>query len=625
MHIESTTSRKICRDCHREYDDPALGLCPADGAPLIDVQPRDDPFIGQTIDGRFEVLRVIGTGGMGHVYLAQQISVGRDVAIKFLQQEMSHDRHAVKRFLKEAKALSQLTHPNAVTFHDFGQAPGGLLYLVMEYVRGATLNSTLERSGTLPVETCCRIMIQLCDALAAAHHLGIVHRDLKPSNIMLARQADGKVTLKVLDFGLAKLTVDENPLVTRSGIIAGTPRYMSPEQLLGKKVDKRTDIYAAGVLLYEMLSGRPPFLGETAASLAIAHVQKEPPPLVQPGTASDIPLALERLTMSCLAKRRDDRPESATVLRAALRDVLVQIAAARGETTVISTTIEDGILPTLGDEPGVGHPDPERSPRSSVGTSDGTRSQLTMPETPKAKGTPDSTPSATRHRRASFVAVALIVAAVLVAIVWLFRTTSDTPASGPGPSTSPQAPRRPPARGSAIVPIRRGRTAESHRPPKAALILARRGPTAESRRPSLAARHPLTAPTPIREPVLARRDDTQPMPPRDDTQPMPRRDGTQPTPAPAPLHHSKPIVLRFVTQPSGATVVVGHRTIGRSPLSWKAPPSARRTVVTLRKGGYKEIKVRIVLHESRVFKFVLSKQTEPMRRDDPIFQLLKKR
>lgn len=622
----SSHNRKICRDCHREYDDSTLSSCPADGAPLILVQSHDS-LIGRTIDGRFEVLRIIGTGGMGNVYLAQQKSVGRLVAIKFLQADLTHDHNAVKRFLKEAKALSQLTHPNAVTFHDFGQDPSGLLYLVMEYVHGATLNATLERAGTLPVETACRVMIQLCDALGAAHHLGIVHRDLKPSNIMLARQPDGKVMLKVLDFGLAKLAADDNPVVTRSGVVAGTPRYMSPEQLLGKRIDKRTDIYSAGVLLYEMLSGRPPFLGETAASLAIDHVQKSPPPLVKPGASSEIPLALEQLTLRCLAKRPDDRPSSAGQLRSELRDVLVQIASTRGEATVISTTIEDGVLPPL--DAAV-----PRAPLSAThdaaplrdSGSGETASQMTMPETPKAKGSPSGEPAAypARPRSAWLVTALLIVVLLALVIFFVYRrgrsAADDEPQSPlPAPTESNRPLRRGPAPESRVMSLTRelpaplaptAPTADSKRteaPQPTSNGLRVRAPLGETRRPSMEPRR-----LPVVDP--GERKTTR------ETGPTPHRVERD-----KPRRNAPAIVLRILSQPSGASVYLGRQHLGRTPVAWHTAASSRLAVVTLRKAGYKEIRVRIAPRHSRVYKFTLSKQPGPVRKGDPIFQLLKKR
>ena len=269
--------------------------------------------------GPFEILAPLGAGGMGEVYRARDVRLDRTVAIKLLPSELvSQPGPRVARFRHEARVIARITHPNICTLLDVGE-DGSAIFLVMEYVDGATLAQRLE-DGPLPVPVALRTAVQIADALDHAHRHGVVHRDLKPSNIMLTRDS-----VKLLDFGLAKLkerdaeapTDATKSALTDEGVIVGTVPYMAPEQIEGHEVDARTDIFSFGVVLYEMLSGRRPFLGDSRASLMAAIVAAEPPPLssLQPQT----PAPLDRLIRRCLAKDPDDRWQTARDLAAELR------------------------------------------------------------------------------------------------------------------------------------------------------------------------------------------------------------------------------------------------------------------------------------------------------------------
>ncbi|MCA9524380.1 MAG: protein kinase [Myxococcales bacterium] len=317
---------KICETCHKQFSDEGLATCPDDGGRLFVV--GADPLIGQTIDGRFVIDALIGSGGMGRVYLAHQASVERPVALKVLRADISENPLDLTRFFREAKAASKLNHPNSITVHDFGQGGNGLLYLVMEWVDGEMLRHRLRQRGRMSVEETLEIAIQICHALEAAHDLGIVHRDLKPDNIMLCEKSGYRNFVKVLDFGLAKLRlVDGESVRTRSGVICGTPQYMSPEQARGDDVDGRSDIYALGVILYELLCGVPPFRAESASMLLVQQIQDDPIPLSRNDV--EVPRPLERVVMRCLAKNRAHRPQTAAELRRQLEELTASLSGGR--------------------------------------------------------------------------------------------------------------------------------------------------------------------------------------------------------------------------------------------------------------------------------------------------------
>jgi len=269
------------------------------------------PMIGQQI-GPYKVIKMIGRGGMGEVYLAQDGRLGRKVALKLLPAQFTALGERVRRFEQEARSASRLNHPNIITVHDIGEIEGRR-YLVTEYVEGQTLRQRMESAPqqSVKLSEALEVATQVAAALAAAHEAGIAHRDIKPENIML--RPDGLV--KVLDFGLAKLTEPSAPAIgteasaigrasTESGVVMGTPRYMSPEQARGQRVDARTDIWSLGVLLYEMVSGRPPFAGTTADVLSMI-LHREPPSLLL--YSSDMPAELERIVEKALTKEREER------------------------------------------------------------------------------------------------------------------------------------------------------------------------------------------------------------------------------------------------------------------------------------------------------------------------------
>lgn len=278
--------------------------------------------VPQFIAGRFRIEREIGTGGMGAVYLATHLGLDRPVAVKIIRREFAGDADVAERFLREARTMAKLRHQHAAMIFDAGNLPDGRHFIVMEFVEGDTLSQVLAREGRFTPSRAVGIATQICEVLEEAHRLGIVHRDLKPSNILL-----GPRGVCVLDFGVAKVLASSAESTatcasTGSGQLIGTPRYMSPEQCLGQRVGARSDLYSLGVLLYEMLAGRPPFVDPLQSALLIKQATAPAPPL--PKLRPDIgrPLALAVHTL--LAKRPDDRPRTAATAKALLERSITQ-------------------------------------------------------------------------------------------------------------------------------------------------------------------------------------------------------------------------------------------------------------------------------------------------------------
>ena len=286
---------------------------------MIDAQSTSsatDPFVGRTLDDKYLVEEPVGAGGMGQVYRARHLSMDRPVAIKFLQQRLVEDEAARNRFQAEARAAVKLCHPNAVSVTDFGQTSEGIVYIVMELLEGRTLREILDREAPLETARATSIMLQASDAVSAAHVAGIIHRDLKPSNILVTQSADQPATVKVLDFGIATVSADDDedaPVLAQTNTVIGTPRYMSPEQHNGNELTPAADVYSLGVILYEMLAGMAPFSGSTAAEIADKHANS--PPHAPREIVAAIPEDVERVILHALEKQPSDRPANAGEFR----------------------------------------------------------------------------------------------------------------------------------------------------------------------------------------------------------------------------------------------------------------------------------------------------------------------
>lgn len=286
-------------------------------------------MLGRVLASRFTILGRIGSGSMGTVYRAKQSPMGRDVAVKILRSDRAVDEVSRARFLREARANSLLTSPNTVTVFDFGQGDTGDFYLAMELLEGESLGHRIKRLGRIGVDESIDTAKQALRSLAEAHAKGIIHRDLKPDNLFYARVRTNEKyeeIVKVLDFGIAKmLQVDADPEInaieTQAGTVFGTPRYMSPEQAQGKPLDSRSDLYSLGVILYHMLTGKPPFTDDDAIVVMARHIKTTPRPLSEVAPDARIPAELESLVMRVLAKEPERRPESADVFSVELSRV----------------------------------------------------------------------------------------------------------------------------------------------------------------------------------------------------------------------------------------------------------------------------------------------------------------
>lgn len=329
---------RVCPNCHRIFD-ASLSICPHDAVYL---EKPKDPRVGTMID-RYRIMGPLGSGGMGTVYRAQHVLIGKDVALKVLKKEFrSHDQ-LVRRFLMEARAASMIRHPNIVEVTDFGLTVDGCSYCVMEYLEGPNLAEVLEQDGDMPPYRIVNILVQACRALAACHAVDIVHRDLKPENLVLLQRKGRRQivsmpesedddwnmererawdSVRILDFGVAQvqqITASLDQETRSEGIVFGSPDYISPEQALAKPADHRSDIYSLGILFYEMLTGEVPFDGVTAREVMMHHVQTPPTPPSKIRPDLFIPPEADELALRALAKRPEHRLQSMDEFAVALR------------------------------------------------------------------------------------------------------------------------------------------------------------------------------------------------------------------------------------------------------------------------------------------------------------------
>jgi len=293
---------RICPACSGRY--PAdFRVCPRDATPLADAPQDADPLVGTTLGESYEIVRLIGEGGMGRVYEARHTRLpNKRFAVKMLHHELARQPEVVARFQREAEAVAAIEHANVVGVFDVNRAPDGRPYIVQELLEGEELGKLLERSGRLPVAAAVAIVRQVCRALGAAHTRGIVHRDVKPENVILLGDLPA-AHVKMVDFGISKL--EEGSALTKTGVVMGTPAYMAPEQARGERVDARADIYAAGAILYRAVTGRKPYEGLDPMATLSAVLSEEPP---RPRTlAPGLPEALELLIQRAMAKEPAER------------------------------------------------------------------------------------------------------------------------------------------------------------------------------------------------------------------------------------------------------------------------------------------------------------------------------
>jgi serine/threonine protein kinase len=312
--LRALPGRQRCPSCGAEFP-ASYQVCPHDATPLGAAGDPTDPLVGVVLAGTYRLGRAIGRGGMGRLYGAEHTRLGRRFAVKVLQHEHAEKAEAVKRFEREAEALARIRSDFVLDVVDVLRTPDGRTAIVTALLEGEDLQRRLDRAGTLATSEALAIARQLCRGLAAAHAVGVVHRDLKPSNLFLAAAPDGRLSLKILDFGVAKLGGDD--AMTRTGVVLGTPAYMPPEQARGSsRADPRSDVYGVGAVLYRMLTGRMPYDGEDPGA-TLARLLIEAPP--RPRTlAPELPVAIEMLIQRAMARDPRERPTTALELESEL-------------------------------------------------------------------------------------------------------------------------------------------------------------------------------------------------------------------------------------------------------------------------------------------------------------------
>lgn len=286
-------------------------------------------LIGKTIDKKYLIQSVLGEGGMAVVYRAHHVQMERTVVIKVMQGWLLSNRNSVERFERECKLTAKLNHPNIVSVYDVGLINGKEPYLVMEYIKGESLADKIHNSGALPYATTANIIIQICRGLQEAHTSGIIHRDLKPDNVLLQHKSDRPDWVKIVDFGISNF-VHGSKKLTKTGRMVGTPEYIAPEQLKDRPIDMRTDLYGIGIMMFEMLTGRVPFDGESAESILMKHLLEDAPTMaeVRPELAENN--LFQPIVDKLLKKNPDDRYQTATELRLDVEHALNAVLLKKG-------------------------------------------------------------------------------------------------------------------------------------------------------------------------------------------------------------------------------------------------------------------------------------------------------
>ncbi len=416
-----------------------------------------DPLVGKIIHDRFRIIAPIARGGMGAVYKAEQAPLGRLVAIKVLspKHEEEKDPEFRKRFFLEAATVAKLSHPNTITVFDYGQSDG-LYFIVMELLDGLTLKAALRRDGAFPPERAVHVVKQICRSLREAHRMNIIHRDMKPGNVMLLEQGDEKDYVKVLDFGLVKeIDADDEEDLTQAGVFMGSPKYMSPEQIQGERVDARSDIYSVGVIFYEMLTGAPPFVRDKQVQILMDHINAPVPPLSTPAGRPPIPEDVASIVRRCLAKRREERFGGMDELLEALKAVGAAGSlglSTSGEGGVSGGTPVSGVHTVSGDALRASSSGSVTPPALGATGPTPTPSTVSAALPAAAEAAPSGRSGAALTIALSVVCVAL-AAGIAVALLDPFggdapsATESPSPAAGPAPiaapTTDPPAPADP--------------------------------------------------------------------------------------------------------------------------------------------------------------------------------------
>ena len=426
---EDTGSRKVCIACKQEFS-ADVTKCPHDGTVLTPVS--SEPSVGSIIAGKYEVLSIIGGGAMGLVYKARHTLMKRVVAVKVLRPNMALDETTVSRFQKESEALSVLDHPNILKVFDFGLNEQGQPYLVTDYLEGDTLADLLNRDERIDYKRAIELFKQVSSALSHAHKNGVIHRDMKPSNIMLVKDDEGNEMVKILDFGIAKVSDDaeSSNQLTKTGEVFGSPLYMSPEQCRGKKLDARSDIYSVGCVLYRSLIGTPPIIGQDLIECLYKHVNEDPASFAEAFPGNEIPASLEALVMKCLMKDPALRYQSMNELRDALLAVEDKDLIETGGGTISAAAAAASSVAATAGAAGEATVTPSAAPKNSGAetiTIDNTINALadTTPDTktaiesssPSSPSQPDTSSNIATLLKDKRVLIGIAVVAALLVIV----------------------------------------------------------------------------------------------------------------------------------------------------------------------------------------------------------------
>jgi serine/threonine-protein kinase len=400
---------KTCSVCGGEWSDETK-FCPNDGTTLRAAEGAD--LIGAVVADRYHIVEKLGEGGMGAVYLGEHVKMGRKSAIKVMAQSMAKDPESIARFNREAANAARINHPNVCAIYDFGETPDGLIYLAMEFIEGESLSDVLRREGPLAPNRAGAILHQTADALQAAHELGIVHRDLKPDNIMITKSRDGRDIVKVVDFGIAKaMTGEEGQKVTKTGLVVGTPEYMSPEQLSGDVLDGRSDIYSLALVFYRMLTGTLPFEADSAQEMMIKRLTDKPIPLREALPTASFPDRLQLVLDKALERMPGDRYPSAEGFAADAEE------SVRGMTAPTPAPITEAATQLIDTDA------TEQVPQTRV-------SRVPEPTTPPTPAPMPSPPSARKKKPMAAIVGAVLIVAVgggAAAVKFLGNGSSESP------------------------------------------------------------------------------------------------------------------------------------------------------------------------------------------------------
>jgi serine/threonine protein kinase len=573
-----------------------------------------DGLIGTIVAKNFRLVKRIGSGAMGRVYQAEQLSLGKMVAIKILRHELMADEKLVRRFEQEARTASAVSHPNLIETFDCGRDDAlDLAYIAMELLPGPDLALVIAREAPLPLPRCARVIDQVLAALEEAHAKGIVHRDLKPGNIMLVPRRDDPDFVKVCDFGIAKIKNGNGrprPSLTMAGLVFGTPEYMSPEQACGGEIDARTDLYSVGAILYQMVTGHLPFPAPSATEV-LARILRDEPERPSQRAFTVIPDAIEDLILRAMSKDREKRPQNAAEFRIAMREAWAGYLEWPGQSTGLTTISMRG--PASTPPPGAPKTPVPRSERPTpramplVSGATPTPPSATPPGPTPSQAPPGSQGGGKprRPKRAAILGFTVTIACGGIALLIMSVTRGPAPES-PAPQPESQEVAAMPAGGGIIVvptapPARGSASAESRRngPPRVSAV--RHDPRATARLSSRTknSRHlydprDYGEPAAVGEPAIASRTpgaaaDSDPrLQPPAVTQPPPPGPAATGGRIDSAGKSSQGIAhkLRATSIPSEAEVLLDGKSIGRTPLFGAEVDVSQPHTLTIRKEGY---------------------------------------